>query len=203
MSDQARWLKLWGSALGDPHLENLSLENWARYIRLMLYTKCHGKMGKIRFPYPFQALKSLFRLDDEETVISILKAFPNVIFRRFKRNGENIVTDTKETIDIVFLNWHKYQVDSSNERVRRFRQRKSFKSNTAEEKRREESNDDTSTSRAAGSGSVETTPSPLARETPNTGKPEWAKTSADLPESERMTPEDWAKIKNELRKGAV
>lgn len=120
MADQAKWLKLWESALTDADLENLDLENWARYVRLMLYIKVHGHNGKIRFPDPFRAIKNLLRIDTLDAIKSVLKVFPNctydAILRPQKSDGENIVT-----LEIEFNNWHKYQHDSSTERMRRYR----------------------------------------------------------------------------------
>jgi hypothetical protein len=147
MSDQSKWLKLWESALTDPHLENLSLEDWARYVRLMLYIKCHGHLGRIQIPEPFKAIKNLFRVESIDQINAVLKSFPNLDCYIVPCNDKTCVT-----LHLHFSNWYKYQIDSSAHRVKRWRAK------VTQQKRREESNDSSSTSTASRTGYVGTTP---------------------------------------------
>lgn len=159
MSDQAKWLKLWESALTDAHLENLSLDNWARYIRLMLYVKCHGHLGTIKFPEPYRAIMNLFRVDSIEMIKAVLVTFPHVNYKLDCVNGE-----TSVTLNIHIQNWYKYQIDSSAHRVRKWRAK------VTQQKRREESNDSSSLPRASRTGSAIAPPA-ATRETPGNGEP--------------------------------
>lgn len=125
MADQAPWFKLWGTCLTDPDLQNLSLKDWACWARLGVYTKLHGTKGKVTFSAPFSALYELFKCHSMTDITATLRTFPHVILR----NDQPALQ-----IEIEFKNWHKYQRDSSAERVRKFR----AKRNALEEKRREE-----------------------------------------------------------------
>ena len=49
MASQRPWMKLWTTALRDPDLEALTLEDWARWCRLALYTAAHGTDGVLLF----------------------------------------------------------------------------------------------------------------------------------------------------------
>lgn len=187
MSDQAKWLKLWGSALTDPHLENLRLEDWARYVRLLLYVKCHGSMGKISFPAPFTALKSLWRVSRISDILDILnRGYPNLVHRQIC-NGENIVT-----LNIQFLNWYKYQVDSSKHRVRRHRSKRNGSGTVTvtvqEEKRRDV--DFKGNVNFSSGGEIPAAPG-AAPELPKAGA-EWA--TSDEPD----TPTGWALMARRL-----
>lgn len=112
MSDQGKWFKLWASALDDPDLENLSLENWARWARLGVYIKKHGMNGKLRIRKPANALLSLLRCATFSQLEETLRAFPNYLLE----GSENSVTFT-----VTCKNWSKYQRDFSGDRVKRFR----------------------------------------------------------------------------------
>jgi hypothetical protein len=103
-------------------LQNLNLEDWARWVRLGVYTKLHGTRGTIVFKAPFTALYELFKCHSMSDITTILLSFPHLILR----NDQPALH-----IEIEFKNWHKYQVDSSAERVKRFRSKR----NALEEKR--------------------------------------------------------------------
>lgn len=124
MADQGRWWKLWCSALSDPDLENLSLEDWARYCRFGAYVKEHGNNGVVMLSEPGTAVRNLFRLSSLTDVINTIRKFPNF-------------TVTGETIAIVTVsNWQKYQGDNSADRTRAWRQRVTPKKRREEIKKR-------------------------------------------------------------------
>lgn len=134
MADQGKWFKLWCSSLHDEALENLSLEDWARWARLGAYIKEHGKDGKIRFSPPYRALLNLFRVPTFETANGVLQLFPNCTL------GERNLTVSPETstsvsLEVEFTNWHKFQGDFSSARVRKFRDKKRHSETIQEEKR--------------------------------------------------------------------
>lgn len=126
---------MWGSALTDPDLENLSLEDWARWVRLGVYIKAHGKDGEIRFLDPYSGLLRLFQMGSVSDAIMTIKKFPHCTL------GERSFTvspGTNETVtlEIKFDNWFKYQGDFSSDRVRKFRDKKRHSETLQEEKRR-------------------------------------------------------------------
>lgn len=148
MADQGKWFKLWCSALDDNDLENLSIHEWFCWARLGAYIKKHGKEGKIVFSSPARALMNLFRVADFPTALDIIKRFPSCKLgeRSFTVTGE---TSSTVTVDVEYLNWLKYQGDFSNDRVRKFRDKKRHGVTAQEEKRRrrdvEEKRRDTTT----------------------------------------------------------
>lgn len=134
MADQGKWFKLWCSSLHDESLENLSLEDWARWARLGAYIKEHGRDGMIRFSPPYRALMNLFRVSTLEAAKLALNEFPNCTL------GERNLTVSPGTVgpvslEIEFTNWHKFQADLSSTRVRNFRSRKRQRETIQEEKR--------------------------------------------------------------------
>jgi hypothetical protein len=134
MADQGKWFKLWCASLDDAHLENLELDDWARWARLGAYIKRHGSEGKITFSSPARALTNLFRVPDLDAAIMIIKRFPNV---RVGERSEALhpVTLTTVTCEIEYTNWSKFQWDFSNDRVRKFRDKKRHAVTAQEEKR--------------------------------------------------------------------
>lgn len=137
MADQGRWFKLWCAALDDAHLENLELDDWARWVRLGTYIKRHGKEGKIIFSSPGRALTNLFRVPDFDAAITIIKRFPSCTLGE---RSSTVSTVTNETVsyEIEYLNWFKYQGDFSSDRVRKFRDKKRHHETAQEERRGEE-----------------------------------------------------------------
>jgi len=132
MSDQGHWFKLWISALHDPDLGNLSLEDFARWAILGAYIKAHGTEGKILLAEPARALCTLFRVPDFAALRAAFQRLPNVCEEMQKCNG------APETIlSVSMRNWLKYQGDYSTLRVRKFREMKRSK-RRGEEKRGEE-----------------------------------------------------------------
>jgi len=131
MADMRPWYKLWVSCLSDPDLQNLSLEDWARWVRLGVFIKAHGTNGKLIVRAPFTALLNLFCVTDEGALRGKLGALPHLK----TRNDPDMLQ-----LHIEFENWHKYQVDSSASRVRKHR----AKSNDIRSRSRREENYDTS-----------------------------------------------------------
>jgi hypothetical protein len=79
VADQGKWFKLWCSALGDIHLENLELEDWARWLRLGAFTKQHGTDGTLMISDPARGLQTLLRLTDYREVVKTIIKFPNIV----------------------------------------------------------------------------------------------------------------------------
>jgi len=123
VSDQGKWFKLWVSAITDPDLTNLSLEDFARWCILGAYLKAHGKNGNIRLTSPAKALCSLFQVPDFSGVLRCISRFPNCEIVKIGED-EKVDFDTvsSETIvSVTWGNWYKYQGDLSTERVKRYR----------------------------------------------------------------------------------
>lgn len=134
MADQGKWFKLWNSAIEDADLENLELEDWARWAKLGAYIKAHGTDGKVRFPFPFRKLLDIFRTDQIEHAKMILQRFPNVYVGE-REVTVTSVTNVNVTLEIEYTNWLKYQGDFSGDRVRKFRDKKRHHVTAQEEKR--------------------------------------------------------------------
>ena len=137
MADQGRWFKLWAGALSDPDLSNLSLEDFGRWAKFGVYLKVHGTDGALRLAPPSRALQALLDLPSFEAVTTRLALFPNCEIRRDDANDEA----HDSVVTVRWLNWRKYQVDSSAERQRRYRHRQAFGVTTkkrGDEKRRDE-----------------------------------------------------------------
>jgi len=125
MSDQGRWYKLWVSSLTDGDLDNLPIEEFGRWAKLGAVVKSQGTNGSVQIVPPARTLCSLFQVPNFEVLKQKLSLLPNIIIKPSDSNGGFTVT---------YKNWHKYQVDSSSERVSRFRKSVTVQ----EEKRREE-----------------------------------------------------------------
>ena len=126
MADLRPWYKLWVSCLTDPDLQNLSLDDWARWVRLGVFIKAHGTNGKLIVKAPFTAILQLLHVTDPVTLRGKLGAFPHLK----TRNDPDMLH-----IEIEFENWHKYQVDSSAARVRKHRAKSNGVRREVEEKR--------------------------------------------------------------------
>lgn len=142
MADQGKWFKLWCLSLNDPDLENLSLENWARWVRLGVYTKAHGKDGMIRFTPPYSALLRLFQLTSIADAICVIKMFPHCALGE-RSSTVSPETNTTVSLEIEFDNWFKYQGDFSSDRVRSFRDKKRHRETVQEETRRRQDVEET------------------------------------------------------------
>lgn len=135
MADQGKWWKLWCTSLRDDDLENMSIHEWFGWARLGAHIKENGRDGKIRFTPPGRTLLHLLRLDTYEAAIAMIKRFPNV---RVGEREVTVTTVTNATVthEVEYLNWFKFQGDFSNDRVRKFRDKKRHRVTAQEERRR-------------------------------------------------------------------
>ena len=111
MADQLRWWKLWTTALDDPDLANLSMEDCWRWAVLGALLRAHGEGGAATWRRPGHALAKAWR--------TTWRRLPEIA-RRLP--GVDVKADD-ETITVSMRNWHKYQEDSSAQRTRSWRQR--------------------------------------------------------------------------------
>lgn len=130
MADQGVFWKLWCSALEDPDLDNLDIADFGRWAKLGAYLKKHGEGGQIAIRRPAKTLLSMLQLPDFDAFLMFLQRISHV--HVMSENDSDNVT----SVIVTFSKWHKYQVDNSVERVRRFRQNVTTKKR-GEEKRRE------------------------------------------------------------------
>jgi hypothetical protein len=110
MSDQGRWFKLHGNCLSDQHLEELELEQFARWVRMGVYLKVHGTNGTVTLARPCNGLKRILRVNTLPELLQTLRSFPNC---KVEENDRYII--------VTFDNWLRYQGDMSTERVRKWR----------------------------------------------------------------------------------
>jgi len=132
MADNGRWFKLWTTAPHDPHLANLSLEDFARWCLFGTYLKVHGKNGVISITDPANSLQQIFRLKSFNDVIMSIKLFPNCDVQITQNSSVTPVT----TVTVTWHNWLKYQGDFSGDRVAKFRSVKRTKKRREENKKR-------------------------------------------------------------------
>jgi len=118
MSDQGRWFKLWVTADDDPELDNLGVAGFGQWCRFGLYLKKHGRDGTITLAPPCRTLQVRFEVDAFEAVLAVIRGFPNCTITPVTRVTDASVTGYR----VVWRNWRKYQVESSAERVRRWRE---------------------------------------------------------------------------------
>lgn len=122
MADQGRWFKLWCSSLNDIDIENLSLEDYARWVKLALLVKQQGDAGTLHISSPAFSLQNIFRVTSFEEALKCVRHMPNVVSEEIKSRRENDASHVTSVI-VTFKNWRKYQHDSSAERMRRKRKR--------------------------------------------------------------------------------
>ena len=115
MGDQGRWFKLWTTAPADPHLGNLSLEDFARWCLFGVYMKVHGTDGTVTLDPPVTALQQMFRVGTPDAVFDVIRKFPNC--------NVTPVTPSNVTCSVEWQNWLKYQGDFSGDRVARWRKK--------------------------------------------------------------------------------
>lgn len=131
MADNKKWFKVWTSILADPDLWTLSLEDIGRWTMLGALTALHGINGVLTTSE--KALLTFLRCNGTE-IENTLIALHNVSVEYAKNSNG--------TFTVTFLNWQKYQEDSTvAERQKRFRDKKSNglrrEEKRGEEKRRE------------------------------------------------------------------
>lgn len=124
MAEGLAWFKLWASCLTDPSLDNLSVADFGRWVKILAFIRAHGNNeGEVILVSPAKTFCAMLQLPDFDTLCETLQRLPNVVINR------QDVKQTNETIcNVSFRNWRKYQVVTSTERVRRFRQNETYKS---------------------------------------------------------------------------
>lgn len=126
MADQKRWFKVWCSIALDPSFLAMPPDVVGRWVLLGAWVAQHGNGGVL--VAPVEAVRHVLRLRDDDVTLT-LQMMPHV--NTEFRDGE---------ITVTFLNWNKYQSDSTHaERQKRFRDR----SRDGDKKRREEKRRDT------------------------------------------------------------
>lgn len=130
MAKGMSWFKLWASCLTDPDLDNLSISDFGRWVKILALVRVQGSDdGEVTFTAPAKTVCTMLQVKDFNVLCETLQGLPSVVINR------QTVKQTNETIVTFHIrNWHKYQVDTSTERVRRFRQNETYKKRE-EEKR--------------------------------------------------------------------
>jgi len=136
MAEQGRWFKLWCSALTDPNLSELNIDDFGRWCKLGAYIKEHGENGEIVLIYPARNFCFLMQIPLFHDIQTTLHQLPNITV------SITVSDETKEPVScsIKMKNWFKYQGDYSTNRVKRFRKKLLFQNgqNVTAKKRREE-----------------------------------------------------------------
>ena len=151
MSDQRAWIKLWCRARHDTALCNLPLDDWARWIRVLMYVGTEGDNGKfILRKSECKVLCQWIEVEGWENLVSRLKDLPNIsMFSMLLQNPLQEPLQEPNCDYIVKINnWYKYQLDSARERVKKYRKIHPLQntSHVTDKKRREEKRSITSTS---------------------------------------------------------
>lgn len=120
MADQGQWFKLWCSALDDPHLDALSLDQWARWAKLGALVKRQGTDGKLLLVAPARTCLAMFQVTDFAALLRAFHVLPGVEISTDQEIQNDDVSTVTEAI-VSFGNWSKYQGDYSTPRVRRHR----------------------------------------------------------------------------------
>lgn len=128
MAEQGRWAKIWVQGLRDPDLDNLSIEDFGRWVKVLILTKEQGTKGTLKITEPARTICSMLQVQDFDELIICVKKFPHC--------NTDIVTIADRYIELTFRNWHKYQVDNSVERVRKHRADVTTKKRREEEEKR-------------------------------------------------------------------
>lgn len=136
MADNGVWFKLWCAADDDADLDNLDVCDYGRWCKFGTYTKRHGTAGIVKVVAPARTLCSKFQVANFDELEAAIMRFPHVTLI------EKTVTNAFVTVICKWENWHKYQVDNSTERTRKYRDRVTTKKRREEmrgdEKRKEE-----------------------------------------------------------------
>ena len=133
MADLGRWFKLWCTAVHDPDLDNLPIDDFGRWAKLGAFIKEHGTEGKVALTPPSKTLCTALQVETFEELISCCKRLPKL----------NVSSETLGGVSffIEFRNWRKYQDNLSTPRVHKHREKKrqsETPKRRGEERRREE-----------------------------------------------------------------
>lgn len=111
-----RWVKIWHEILSDPDFQNLNLEQQARYYHLIISTSAHGQKGRLTIERPARQLSYLMHCDGFDPLKLAIKDVANTM-----KNLVFLPSKCNDKFSVTFQKWHKYQVDSSAERVAKYR----------------------------------------------------------------------------------
>ena len=126
MADNKRWFKVWTSLLTDPDFDDIHNPVIGAWLRLGAVVALHGESGKITMSKT-QLLKRIHMQSATEIEAQNM-------LNELSRLHVKVDNSCNGTCIVTFKNWHKYQVDSSAERVAKYRNSVTVQ----EEKRREE-----------------------------------------------------------------
>jgi hypothetical protein len=123
LGDNKRWFKVWTSIIMDGDMMTLTMEDRGRWMTLGALTAHNGINGVLTFKT--SVLAHLLHVTDDVTILrQKIACLPNI------KMGDCC----NDTCTVTFVNWYKYQVDNSSERVSKYRRNVTMQ----EEKRREE-----------------------------------------------------------------
>jgi len=120
MSDQRPWLKLWKSAYTDSQLTRLSLDDQARWFRLLLYVGLNGERGTVLLRGHERDALTLFWTTSQPRGTHMLKRVTKIL----DRMPGVTWADEHDGLRITFTKWAKYQEDTSAIRMRAHRERR-------------------------------------------------------------------------------
>ena len=168
MADKIPWCKFWHSCLSDPDLEELELHQWARWARLVIFLRGHGDNGKMKLEPPARALQNVLRVGSYAELIEVIKLFKNMSLLVTHADAlHKPLHETELCYMIVCRNWYKYQEESSKQRVKKWRDKRTvtpYVSRNGVEKSRLDLTS-TSTTKAASQGaSLTSAPAPQFEE---------------------------------------
>lgn len=119
MDDHRPWIKLWKTFRSDPALAQMTLEQQARWIHLLLFVAENGQEGVYTAPAraAWQQLGSALRAAPQrrhrDGLSDLISGFPGT--RLEAHSG---------TVTVTFVNWRKYQESNSTARTRRWREKR-------------------------------------------------------------------------------
>lgn len=130
MADQKDWAKIWFATLSDEDILALSpADRWA-WIALIVYTKKHGTNGTVMIRPQSDFLAVAMGIPTSE-ILNTIARLPHVFLGDAKSEHG--------TLPCSFINWYKYQIDSTHaERQKRARSKRREEERRREEKRKEE-----------------------------------------------------------------
>lgn len=157
MADQGLWFKLWCSAVDDPALSNLSLEDFGRWAKLGAYVKRHGSDGAVTLLAPAPILCAMFDVAGFDALMCAFERLPNVTVWRAEPPVSLVTTAV-----VSFVNWQKYQGDYSTPRVRKYRANETAKRRRDESRRDEKRGEGGRTTHAPAPPPGKLTPADIA-----------------------------------------
>jgi hypothetical protein len=120
MADTRPWLKLWKSAYSDPGLTQLSLEDQARWFRLLLYVGLNGEDGSVLVRQHARGLLTVFWTTSQPRGSNVIARTPKIL----DRMPGVVWADEHAGLRVTFTKWAKYQEDTSADRTKQWRNRR-------------------------------------------------------------------------------